>query len=133
MTDAPATYHELEVKHPMWIPTAVFAAKRGSSIGAPRPDGINGSFNCQWFVLVDGRVRWQLVYHDKTAGKNTQVAKWVTDWLPDNRITKHHKPCTTAGRVVTIQTGARGDIARQVRVVIDALGLPVPVPVEVTR
>jgi hypothetical protein len=57
----------------------------------------------------------------------------VTDWLPDDRISKPTKPCTTDGRIVTINAKAAGGIARQVRVVIDTLGLPLPVPVELQR
>ena len=46
-------------------------------------------------------------------------------------ITRPPKPITPAGRVVTINRGEAGGIERQVRVVLDALGLPYPVPVEV--
>jgi hypothetical protein len=125
-----AEYHGLEVLHPMWALTAVHVAKRGRAFGAPKPVGHKGGLGVNYFPLADGRIRWRLVYAEPETGKQTQVAKWTTDWLPDDRITKQRKPVNTEGRIVTINAGVAGGIARQVRVVIDALGLPVPVPLE---
>ena len=116
---------------PLWAWTATECAKRGSAQGVKKPDGVRGTLYLNYFVLKDGSVRWKLVFQETGSHKQTQVAKWVTDWMPPARITRPPKPITTAGRVVTINRGEAGGIERQVRVVLDALGLPYPVPVEV--
>jgi hypothetical protein len=123
-------YRCLEVISPMWALAAVQAARQGHAIHCHKPDGCVGKLYCNYGVLADGSVRWKLVFADKATGKQTQVAKWLTDWMPDERISKPTKPVRTAGRVVTVNPG---QFERQVRVVIDALGLPYPVPVEVAR
>ena len=124
-------YSDLEIIHPMWAPSAVYAAKHGKGTGAPKPQGCKGSLSTHYFVLKSGRVRWVLIYKELGTRRQRQIAKWTTDWLPDPQQCRREKPCTTNGKVVTIQVGRTGEIARQVRVVLDHLGLPVPVPVEV--
>jgi hypothetical protein len=64
-------YHDLEVIHPMWALTAVFVAKRGKAYGAPKPAGNTGGLGVNYFLLVDGRVRWRLAYSDPETGKQT--------------------------------------------------------------
>ena len=124
MTDA--TYHDLEVLHPMWALTAVHVAKQGRAFGAPKPAGHPGGLGVNYFALADGRIRWRLVYAEPETGKQTQVAKWTTDWMPDERIVKQRKPVTPPVEPIRITSGGCDWYAR---VVIDALGLPVPVPV----
>lgn len=122
--------HEVELTHPMWAPTVAYVAERGYTTGAPKPKGIKGGLGCHYFVLADGRIRWKLVYRERDSRKQTQVAKWVSDWLPDARKDRAAPPCKTHGKIVTVQGAYGGELARQVRVVVDSLGLPVPVPVE---
>ena len=118
-------YHSLTVIHPMWIPAAHKAAGQGNAIGLHVPDGLQGGFGLHYFARPDGLVDWKLVFRYRTTRKQVQVAKWTSDFLPLEGSRKPQKPCTTHGRIVTINRGVSGDIERQVRVVIDALGLPV--------
>ncbi len=80
-----------------------------------------------------GRLRGQAVRQLWRVGRwqrSMEASIWLTDWMPDERISKPTKPIATAGRIVTVNPG---QFERQVRVVIDAHGLPYPVPVEVAR
>ena len=122
-------YYDLEVIHPMWFLTAVFVAQRGKALGAPRPADHRGGLGCNFFVLADGAVRWRLVYADPETGKQTQIAKWLTRWMPESRICKPHVPVKPSKEPIHITSGGGDWYAN---VVVDGLGLPWPVPVGAT-
>ncbi len=124
-------YSNLEVIDPIWQTTAEQCAERGSAMGVHKP--LPGSLWLNYFVLQDGSVRWKLVHQALGSKKQTQVAKWITNWLPPERIIRPPKPITTGGKVVTVNHGRAGSLERQIVVMIDALGLPVPVPAELLR
>lgn len=127
-----ATYRNMETT-PLWIVAAHEAASRGTTAsgGLPVPGGMQGSFNVRCFGLKDGSVRWSLVFRDRRTRKQTQVARWIGDTLPElNGGANSRKPVSTHGKPVVIDADDRtGDVcAKVVRVVIDEDGLPMPVP-----
>lgn len=120
-------YSNLHVEHPMWLPTAIKAAQQGNGQALYRPPGYEScSYTVNHMARKDGMIRWTLSYRFGD-GKNTTVASWLTDWLPPEKTDKRVKPVIAPASPVRI-TSCGCDYF--VRVVVDALGLPVPVPVE---
>ena len=124
MTDA--EYSDMQAAPP-WIPAAVKAAKQGNAKGLYKPPGYERcGYTVNYQVRVDGSVRWALSYRFDR-GKNATVATWVTDWLPMERKRKTQLVVTPPVEPIRITSGG---CSFYVRVFIDALGLPVPVPLE---
>lgn len=130
------TYHALEVISPLWAAAAHQAAKQGAtgSANLPVPDGMRGKYAVKFFPLSGGLVRWSLMFEDRSTGRQKQVAKWLSDVLPEKHC-KPRKPVNTHGRPVLIDADDRqGNVhVKTARVVIDNAGLPVPVPEAVLR
>ena len=82
-------------------------------------------------VAATGFVKWKLWYKMASEPKGIQVGWFVTEFLPDEQRYLPAKPIQTHGKTVMVQQKVTGDLARPVRVLVDALGLPVPVPPEV--
>lgn len=125
------TYSNLTTVHPMWIPAAHKAATQGHAKGLHRPPGYERcGLTVNYLVRADGSVRWSLSYRFGR-GKNTTVANWVTDWLPLDKVRKAERPITPPAEPIRITSCGADYLAR---VVLDHMGLPLPVPVlEVTR
>lgn len=89
-----------------------------------------------WHLKYDcgARVRYSLYLVSPRPGGQGRmyhlVARWVLDYLPLTRQNYAGQRVETQGRTVEVgkRNGARTQ--RVVRVVVDALGLPVPVPQE---
>ncbi len=139
MGDGVTTYSNLETAHPMWAPTAIKAAQQGHAKDLYRPPGYEGGGFTLWHGIrkSDGMVRWRLSYkhYHKFDGRYIYVAKWLTDWLPPEDQMKRRPGrcfCATQGRTVIVSKthGPRRseNTTRQIRVLLDADGLPVPIP-----
>ena len=127
MTDA--TYHGLEATHPMWIPAAHKAAQQGNAKQLYKPPGFEKcGYSLNYMVRSDHSVRWSLSYRFGH-GKYTQIATWLTDWLPLDKVRIAQRPVTPPDKPIRITSEGCDWLAR---VVLDHTGQPWPVPVTVS-
>ena len=126
---------------PEWQDYMTRAAEQISTAGLGLLPGFDGGQ--AWLTrnvrAADGLVVWSVrwrVHGKQVCGPTVLVGQFVTDCIPpEHRVTGQRKAVPTHGRLVRVATGGthqrRHDNLREVRVLVDALGLPVPVPVEV--
>ena len=127
-------YHSLEVTSPLWIVAAQKAASQGNAFYLPAPDGMRGTWAVRSFSLANGVVRWTLMFTDKRTGRQTQVAKWLGDDLPE-RIDRPLRPVKTHGKQIVIDSNEHNHDAdaKPFVVVVDDDGLPMPVHLDALR
>lgn len=126
---------------PEWAGYVQAAAAQISTAGLGGLPGIDGgkAWLTRQVRAGDGMVIWTIWWRlrgKQSTGPATLVGRFVTDCIPpDHRVTGQRQPVQTHGRAVLVAVGAtvgrRRENIREVRVVVDAHGLPVPVPVEV--
>ena len=125
--------HSLEVISPLWIVAAHKAASQGNAMQLSAPDGMRGSWAVRAYPLADGVGRWTLMFTDKRTGRQTQVAKWLGDVLPE-RIDRPLRPVKTHGKRIVIDSHElKPDDAKPFVVVVDNQGLPMPVHLDALR
>jgi len=119
-----------------WLPCVAGARDLLGVTGLERPAGLSADGELalnHYMVAASGLVKWTLRYGWR--GTWVVIGGFVTDYLPAEERRKPSKPVTTHGRVVTVTASKlrRQDSVnvRQVMVLVDATGLPVPVPPEV--
>jgi hypothetical protein len=128
-------YHSLTVIHPMWAPAAHKAASQGNAAKLPVPDGQLGGYGLIYFVQADGSVACKLQFRYRATRKQVQVARWVSDYLPDEVRRRPSKPVDTHGRVVLIDTDERqcDEYAKPYVVIVDNENLPMPLHMDALR
>ena len=115
-----------------WLP-CVLEAQRHLNLckhRIERPAGLeeNGTLVLNFYMLAcSGYVKWTLRY-EKGSGGYVVIGGFVTEYLPeDDRPRLAARPVQTHGKTVMVQQKVSGELARPVRVLVDATGLPVPV------
>lgn len=126
---------DLQAERPEWEPLVRQAKKTLSTVGLGDPPGLSGGavWMNHYMISSTGYVKWRLYYRSARRNNGIMIGTFITDYLPDPSYRQQTKPLETHGKTVTINQNAKrpSPRARQVRVLIDAAGLPVPVPVEV--
>jgi len=126
---------------PEWAAYVQAAAEQISTAGLGQIPGIDGGQ--AWLTrqvragdgMVIWTIRWRLRGKHAT-GPAVIVGRFLTDCIPpEHRVTGQRQPVQTHGKPVTVawegSVGRRRENVREMRVVVDGHGLPVPVPVEV--
>ena len=120
-------YSNLQTAHPMWIPAAVQAAQQGHAKGLHRPLGYEGlAYTLHRFCKPDGAIYWSLSYRFGRDGKQKTIASWVTDWLPEKPPKDCRQKISPPAHPIRITSDGCDYMAR---VVLDATGQPLPVPI----
>jgi hypothetical protein len=120
-------YSDMNTAHPMWGLAAVQAARQGHAKGLHRPPGYEGlAYTLHRFCRPDGSIYWSLSYRFGRDGKQKTIASWITDWLPEEMPKKCRQTIAPPTEPIRIKSCGCDFHAR---VVLDNLGLPVPVPV----
>jgi len=129
---------DLHAEDPRWISLIRDARRQMAAAGLGTPAGLEegGELWLRHYMLAaTGLVKWNLHYRERRGGEGccTLIGYFVTDCLPDERPVHYgaRKPVGTHGRTVMVNQKVKGELERAVRVLIDAEGLPVPLPVEV--
>jgi len=128
---------DLEAADPRWIPILEACREQMAPTGLGVPAGLEPGGELwlrHYMVASTGYIKWLIHYRVRTGkGSCTLVGYFVTEYLPEERIVRPTlvRPVKTHGKEVVINQKVTGELARNVRVFVDALGLPVPVPVEV--
>lgn len=123
---------------PEWMPLYEQARETLSTAGLPRPPhglGDKGEFWLRTEVLSETMlVRYVLWYRDQRETSGTKLAWFILDYLPERAPGQGvpQRAVTTHGKLVAVNTkhggSAAGETKRAVRVLVDAHGLPVPIP-----
>lgn len=119
------------VNNPAWAPIIEQALRQGNARNLPRPEGYENErgwgtgYSLQRYRRADGAISCKLWFY-RANGSNIHIGNFVDhNAAPCEHRARILQPGeTTAGRVINLACG------RQVRVEIDARGLPYPVPVE---
>lgn len=122
------------VNNPAWAPIIDQVQRQGNARNLPRPAGYENErgghtgYAMQRTRRADGSVRCY-VFFRLGSGQSIHIGSLtLAGSQPPERRKRILQPGqTTAGRIVNLACG------RQVRVIIDAQGLPLPVPVEMER
>lgn len=124
-----------------WVPIYEQVREMLSTAGLPRPPYGLGPMGEYWLrteVLADTMlVRYVLWYRDRRQTSGTKLTWFILDYLPEREPGQRAamKKIQTHGKLLAINTihGGSGasETKRLVRVLVDAEGLPVPVPPEV--
>jgi len=115
-----------------WLPVVEATQERLSTQGVDRPAGLpaDGALCVSYYMLAcSGYVKWVVRY--QLGRQWIVIGGFVTEYLPDEKRVLAPKPVKTHGKEAMINQKVSGALARPVRVLVDAQGLPVPVPVEV--
>jgi len=121
---------DLGAERPAWMWLVREARRTLTAKGLPTPAGLPEAGSLwlgHYMISATGFVKWKLWYKIKSEPKSIQVGWFVTEFLPDELRYLEHKPIQTHGKTVMVQQKVSGELARPVRVFVDALGLPVPV------
>ena len=132
-------YHGLWLLDEIWRPAAERAAPIGRAKGLPRPEGCDGYFSLGYRVgqEKDWPITWSLCYRQwkERNVKGFLVARWRTDWLPEDRIVspRNRKPCRTTGKPVKINHHPNRESPHEweIKAFVDETGMPLPVPCHV--
>lgn len=116
-----------------WLEIVEQAMERLSVVGLARPAELpaNGEYTLNYYMVASsGLVKWTLRY---ACGRSwVIIGGFMTDYLPDRQCAARQHPVRTHGQLLNVTAGQRqSQNMRQVRVLVDAEGLPVPIPVEV--
>lgn len=116
-----------------WLPCVREAMRRLSTQGVDRPAGLSADGELalnHYMVSATGLVKWTLRYGWRNGrdGEWLVIGGFVTDYLPEDTQRRcATKPVQTHGRTVVINQKVRGELARPVKVLVDATGMPVPI------
>lgn len=124
---------ELRVGDERWRAIVEQARRQGNAKNLPRPAGYedvhggDSGYALIKFRLVDGRVSCQLRLYRRKGTPSVLVGSFVMEADRGRQVRRRVRSAPgapTAGRVIALACG------RSVRVEVDGLGLPYPVPVE---
>lgn len=113
-----------------WMTVVREARRRLSTKGVDRPAGLEPGGELwlhRYMIAATGYAKWNLWYRYDRETEGIKVGRFVTEYLPDEVHVQKMRPIQTHGRTVVVNQKVTGDLARPVRVLIDAEGLPVPV------
>ena len=118
------------VARPEWHHLVMQARRQNNAQGLAKPAGLpaTGGYGVTHALRADGTTRSVLQYHSR--GRSYQIGAWVTNAIPTPRR-QYVRPLDTDGRIVRINAGT--GIERRIIVRLDAAGLPVPVPLELSE
>lgn len=116
-----------------WLPCVQAVQERLMTLGVERPAGLpaDGILCVSHYMLsASGFVKWVVRY--QLGQQWTMIGGFVTEYLPeDDRPRLAMRPLETHGKTVVVNQKVAGELARPVRVLVDAGGLPVPVPEQI--
>lgn len=114
-----------------WTPCVRSVMERLSVRGAEPPAGLTGGVLTlrHYMLAATGFVKWVVRYEMRTE-QDKLIGHFVTDYLPDPDECEMRpvKAVKTHGKTMTVK-GSKREHERQVRVLVDAGGQPVPIPV----
>lgn len=123
----------VKVSNPAWYPIMDQVRRQGNTDGLPRPAGYEGvrgagtGYALHRRRLADGSVRYSLRFRTG-GGQSVHIGSVALhDAAPPHEDRRCKRPGQVpAGRILTLACG------RQVRIVVDAHGLPLPLPIEIS-
>lgn len=116
-----------------WLSIVLQAQQQMTCRGIDKPAGLPpGTLVLSHYMLVSGFVKWLVQYKICRGSQWIVIGGFVTEYLPDDdQPLRAMRPVETHGKTVLVNKKVTGQLARPVRVLVDAQGLPVPVPPEV--
>lgn len=117
-----------------WLPVVEQVQARLTTQGVDRPAGLpaDGALCVSYYMLAcSGLVKWVVRY--QLGRQWIVIGGFITEFLPDDKRVLKPKPVKTHGKTVVVNYKVAGELARPVRVLVDASGLPVPVPEHLWR
>jgi hypothetical protein len=121
---------DLGAEQAAWMWLVQEARRTMTAKGLPTPAGLPEAGHLwlgHYMVAATGFVKWKLWYKLNSKSEGIEVGWFVTEFLPDKLRYLQAKPIQTHGKTVMVQQKVSGELARPVRVLVDAGGLPVPV------
>jgi hypothetical protein len=119
---------------PAWMDVVRDCRRRMAAKGVARPAGLPETGELwlhHYMIAATGLVKWTVWYRWDRKRSGVKIGFFVTDCLPDEKRQQAMTKVMTHGAVVVVNQKKNGELARPVRVLVDADGLPVPVPPEV--
>ena len=125
---------DLHAEDPRWIPLIKECRRQMAPTGLGVPAGLEPGGELwlrHYMVAATGFVKWLIHYRLRQGqGSCTAIGFFITEYLPDERILRPtlQRPVKTHGKLVMVNEKVKGEDARAIKVLIDASGMPVPVP-----